>query len=105
MYEDDAELYHYTRTVEVYLPWSDTWFNLPTLPTFSDVDGTQYNITAAQIFSILTSNSYQVYLMGGVNYDINRSVVKPTKQVYRLEYNGTFHYWNHDSAIVPDMGK
>ena len=55
-----------TRTVEVYLPWSNTWFNLPTLPTFTDDDGAQYNITDAHIFSMLTTGGfYKLYLVGG----------------------------------------
>ena len=96
---------HNIRSVEVYLPWSDTWFNLPTLPTFNDGDGAQYNITDAHIFNILTQDSYQLYLVGGVNYDIARGAVSPTKHIYRLHYYDGTYYWNHDSALYPDMGK
>ena len=103
MYKDAAGVMYNTRAVEVYQPWSDTWFKLPTLPTFT-VDGTQYNITEAHIFSILTPDSYILQLVGGVNYDINIGELLPTKHIYYLLYNGTYH-WNHDSAIVPDMGK
>ena len=93
---------HKTRTAEVYLPWSDSWFNLPTLPTFTD-DGAQYNITDAHIFSILTTGGgYKLYLVGGG--DIARGVVTLTKHIYHLEYNGTYH-WNQDSTLYPDMGK
>ena len=94
---------HKTRTAEVYLPWSDSWFNLPTLPTFTD-DGAQYNITDAHIFSILTGGLYELYLVGGMNFDIARHAVIPTKHIYVLEYNGTYH-WNQNSDLYPDMGK
>ena len=93
---------HKTRTAEVYLPWSDTWFNLPTLPTFT-YDGAQYNITDAQIFSILTEGGYyRLYLVGGMNFDITTTALLPTKHIYYLLYNGTYH-WNQNSDL--DMGK
>ena len=95
---------HQPRSAEVYIPWTNTWFNLPTLPTFTDDDGAQYNITDAHIFSIITEGGYKLYLVGGMNYDIARQLVLPTKHIYLLEYNGTYH-WNHESALYPDMGK
>ena len=104
MYHDDDDVVHQPNTAEVHLPWSDTWFNLPTLPTFT-YDGAQYNITDAKIFSILsTSGAYMLYLVGGMSYDSASETLLPTKHIYFLEYNGTYH-WNHESALYPDMGK
>ena len=104
MYEDGAGVVHNIRSVEVYLPWSDTWFNLPTLPTFTD-DGVQYNITNAQIFNILLKNGgYKLFLVGGMDYDIEGEALMTTKHIYHLHYNGSYH-WNHNSDLFSDMGK
>ena len=75
MSKDDAGVWHNTRSVEVYLPWSDTWFNL-----------------------------YALYLVGGMNIDIAIMAVKPTKHIYNLVYNGTYH-WTHDTPDILNMLK
>ena len=102
-YRDDAGVMHNTNTVEVYQPWSDSWRTLPTLPTLTYY-GVQYNITDAHIFSLTTSGGYSLYLVGGLHSDLTRNTVKPTKHIYILQYNGTYH-WDQDSALYPDLGK
>ena len=103
-YKDDAGVRHNTRTVEVYLPWSQSWRTLPTLPTFTTTDGVQYNITDAHIFSLQTDGGYSLSLVGGLYHDLTRNVVLPTKYIYTLRYNGTYH-WDHNSDLIHDMGK
>ena len=103
MYLDDSNVWRNTRTVEVYQPWSDTWFKLPTLPNYP-YNGAQYPVTDAKIFSLLTAVGYKLYLVGCVYYDLTRNALQPVDYVYHLVYNGTYN-WIQDSSLDPDMGK
>ena len=57
-----------------------------------------------QHFNILSTGGVYAYLVGGMNIDIAIMAVKPTKHIYNLVYNGTYH-WTHDTPDISNMLK
>ena len=71
MYYDKAGILQPVHTVEVYLPWNNTWLELPTLPTFTD-DGSVLDMTFTQILSLPMGSAglSTVCLLGGEHDDL-----------------------------------
>merc|ERR1712008_184835 len=67
LYLDKAGRFQPVHTVEVYLPWNNTWLELPTLPTVTYDDGSVLNITLTQILSLTMGSGgvTTVCLLGG----------------------------------------
>ena len=88
-----------TNSVELYLPWNDTWIGLPTLPELTDVDGIVYNMTHTLIMSLaISGNAYSLHLLGGNNVDFNNpdeesfTYTNNVWQLMRNDGNNTY-YW------------
>ena len=98
---------HPTPSVELYVPWNNTWVELPALPTFTDDDGTLYNMTDAHILSMPLNGLSTLYIVGGADWDHDRDVLTNTAAVWKLVYDAGHHgyYWYNDAHMTPDMGK
>ena len=109
MYQDKAGAFKDVLSVEVYLPWNNTWLELPTLPTWTNDDGTVRNMTFTQILSLTMGSDgvSTVCLLGGEHDDLDTFVVTFTPLVWMLSYHSGNHtyYWDHTTAMRPDMGK
>ena len=104
---DDAGVYHSVNSVELYLPWNNTWVFLPQLPQFTNGDGSVISMTDTHIMSLdLINGAFSLYLIGGSHLDYNTDVETVSDRVWRLVFNTTNHgyYWYHDTHL-PDMGK
>ena len=51
MVEKDEQLVA-VPSVEVYLPWNDTWYSLPELPTLTDDRGRKWNMTDTHLMTL-----------------------------------------------------
>ena len=97
----DGDGRHSTGSVELYLPWSDSWIPLPELPHFTWSDGTVLPMTDTHIMSLaLTDSAYSLRLVGGGNYDWNTVVERVTSKVWQLCYNlaNHTHYWDNNGV-------
>ena len=107
-----------TESVELYLPWNDTWIDLPTLPQWkefdvkndaewnhdADVDGWEEEMTVTQIMSLANAGRRNIlYLLGGANIRTYRK--KMTNKVWWLAFNTGNHsyYWYYSAYHA--MGK
>ena len=52
----DKRLPYPINSVEMYLPWNDTWGDLPTLPNWTGADGTVHQMTNTHIMSLMTTD-------------------------------------------------
>ena len=90
---------HRISTVEIYLPWTDTWLELPPLP---DIDP-GHRMENTRIFSLNTGGSLRLYLLGGLYYLGGRG--RYTRSVYQLQWqdsNRSYYWTDHWD---PDMGE
>ena len=79
-------------TVEVFIPWKNTWYSLPDLPTFTDDHGGERNMTDTKL---MTLDGSRPYLVGGAWIDMNTGHGRYTKNVWMLEwdpYTRTYHW-------------
>ena len=92
---------HPISTAEVYLPWKDTWLELPPLPDMRP----GYRMEYTHIFSLHTDNGLRLHLLGGY-YDQGGGETMYTRNVWRLEWSpsNSSYYWTH-GALEPDMGE
>ena len=107
MFRDKAGAIQDVLSVEVYLPWNNTWLELPTLPAWTNDAGTVRKITLTQILSLTMSSGSTVCLLGGEHADLDTYVGTHTPHVWMLSYHRGNHtyYWDHHTALAPDMGK
>jgi hypothetical protein len=86
---------HPVHSAEVYLPWNDTWVELPDLPSFRDPKtGTYKNISQTRILSL----SNVVHLIGGIAIDWKTNSEKISNLVWRLKFNSVNQsfFWTND---------
>jgi hypothetical protein len=90
--------------VELYLPWNDTWIDLPPLPDLT-FDGNKFKMSDTNIMSLrLTEDKNILYLLGGSNMDMSRFDERTTSKVWVLEFimdNHTYCWSQND----PELGK
>ena len=91
---------HTTSSAEVYLPWKDTWLELPPLPV---MDPGHRNQTT-RIFSLHTDSGLRLHLLGGF-YDQGGGEARYTRSVWRLEWqdSNSSYYWTDD--FEPSLGE
>ena len=78
---DDRGAFHFVHSVEVYLPWNNTWLDLPPLPELSDGGG---RMDMTRIMSLTDSGGSYLYLLGGSSSDRNTGFTTDTGTVWRL---------------------
>ena len=119
MYRDESGVPHPTPSVELYIPWNNTWVFLPSLPSFtyweplvadqefSAFRPHQVNMTVTHLFSLNIRGGNMLYLLGGSAYDWASPTQKHTSDVWRLEYNQTSrgYYWFRNDFLYPPTGQ
>jgi hypothetical protein len=101
----DGHARHPTNSVELYLPWSDSWIPLPPLPNIVLDDGTALPMTDTLIMSLAaTLDTNSLHVMGGANTNWNTGMGQVTSEVWQLHYNSAnhTHYWDYS---IHDLGK
>jgi hypothetical protein len=101
----DGDVLHPTSSVELYLPWSDSWIPLPSLPNITLSDGAVLPMTNTHIMFLVTNSANMVHLVGGTSTDWNTGLETMTSKVWELPYNRANHTYYWDTSIAPDMGK
>ena len=101
-YKDTDGAAHPATSVEVYLPWTDTWEGLGDMPVWHEGGSERKMDQAGMIF--LPSEA-ELILLGGLSMDWNTGVDYLTKKVFELTWNSSSHsyYWHCGGA--PDLGK
>ena len=100
--------HHYlsTNSVEVYLPWNDTWIDLPTLPDISKHDGSVVPMTDTNILSLdIASSGNRLHLVGGESMNWNTGAMTDVKKVYRLEFDRGNKSYSWSDHYDHEMGK
>ena len=94
-----------TRSVELYIPWNNSWVSLPSLPDFPD-DGIVCKMTFTHIMLIdLSGRGNSLYLMGGVDMVWSPVTEYITAAVFELVFNSASHSYYWDSALTQHMGE
>ena len=91
---------HYISTVEVYLPWKDTWLEFLPLP----VQDPGHRMEETRIFSLYTNSGLKLHLLGGF-YDLGGDRATYTSKVWRLLWreSNSSYYWSDEWD--PAMGE
>lgn len=90
--------FYTVSSVELYIPWNDTWVDLPILPIFTDIGGQRITLTK---MLWLQSPVNGLYLLGGCVADDSC-----TRQVWRLQWaeDTQSYFWYSDSDLIPPLG-
>ena len=98
-----------TPSVEVYLPWSNTWRPLPELPCWISDDGRERQVTNTRLFPLVEDGGCSLLLLGGGNYNFTNADEKVTSKVWKLRWNeDTRHYywtdlWDYRMGKLPTL--
>ena len=87
------------NSVELYIPWNDTWIDLPPLPDITDDDGTPLcKMSFTKLMNMDRSgHTNTLLLLGGENMDWNTYLEATSRSVWRLLFNKGNHsyYWTN----------
>ena len=104
-YLDDDNVPHSALTVELYLPWSDSWIDLPDLPNWEYEDGTVVQMTDTNIVSLpISSDTHSVALLGGEHVDWDTGEESMNPNVWELVFNNENKTYTWDYSRV-SMGE
>ena len=101
MYRDNDGVHHQVTSVEVYLPWNDTWVGLADLPVWQH-EGSEIKMNEAGMIYLISTGG--LFLLGGISGDGNTGRSYAAKKVYDLAWNHSYHSYYWDSGN-PDLGK
>ena len=91
--------------MEVYIPWNNTWLDLPPLPDLGDGGG---RMEKTRIMSMTdSSNGLALYLLGASRTEMNTGWTTSTDIVWTLVWDmGSKTYsWTHGPTQVPPLGR
>ena len=101
---DDGGAGHPVPTAEVYLPWTDSWRQLPDLPAWTDSSGS-HNMTATRLMLLTgTAGLLELHLLGGTSTDWSTHRVSLTPQVWRLDWNSGSRSYSWTADWDPALG-
>ena len=86
--------------VEVYLPWNDTWMELPELPDMGEGDG---GMVKTRIMSI-PDGALCLYLLGGSSMNTDGRPQMATARVWQLQWDYNSHNYSWEDRYTPEMG-
>ena len=101
-YWDPSDVTIVLSSAELYIPWNNTWVDLPTLPVFRDHDVTLQITNPGMMW--LHKPYYGLYLLGGCSYDLPTGMETCTTDVWNLmpTEDKLSHYWT--SETIPPLG-
>ena len=88
--------------MEVYIPWNNTWLDLPPLPDPGDGAG---RMDQTRIMFMTGGGGMQLYLLGGTRYDWNTGTATVTGRVWRLVWESGSHTYSWTDSYVPALGR
>ena len=92
--------------MELYLPWNDTWMDLPLLPNFTNDKGAVLKMSSPLlIFLPLAGHSYSLNLLGGASYDQD-NLETMTDLVWHLKFHRGNHtyFWRQELDPLSMLG-
>ena len=102
-YLDDGGSRHPVNSVEVYLPWNNTWVGLPPLPDLGEGDG---RLDLSPIMSLPSGGGgSDLCLLGGSSNDYNTGIATDVNTVWRLVWESTSQTYSWINTYVPALGK
>ena len=93
---------HSVNSVEVYIPWNDTWLNLPPLPDLGDEAG---RMEQTRIMYMDDSGGSHLYLLGGSRTDWNTGKTKVTRTVWRLMWHSGSQTYTWIDSYYTALGR
>ena len=99
---DKGRVPHPVNSVELYLPWNNTWLDLPPLP--DPVDGAG-RMDMTRIMSLTDSAGSNLYLPGGSSSDWNTGLTTDTGTVWRLLWDRGSRTYSWIDSLDPELGR
>ena len=102
---NEDKVIHSENSVELYLPWNDTWIKLPSLPYLEGEEDRLYRSHILYLPDLSGPATSSLYLLGGVSEEWNTGRVEVTNRVWRMLwniYNNTY-FWNNEN--IPPLGR
>ena len=95
------------HSAEVYLPWNNTWLELPPLPLINDQDQDMGELYNSRIFSLNKEGLLNLYLLGGISGINTEDDNVYTNDVWRLIWDSSnqSYHWTEDKKPSPAMGE
>ena len=93
-YRDKEHVRHSISSVELYVPWNNTWVNLPLLP-FVELN---YRMVATQVMSLSMYGLSKFCLLGG-DYQVSKNAAIGTNGVWELLWNDTSRSYSWEEGI------
>ena len=87
------------HSVEVYIPWNNTWLPLPALPDLGDGAG---RVDTTRVMSLDGSN---LFLLGGGRTYLDTGLDTNTKTVWRLLWDGGSRNYSWASSGIATLGR
>ena len=87
--------------MEVYIPWNNTWLDLPLLPELGEGVG---RMDMTSIMSLTDSGGSTLYLLGGSNNDWSIGVGTTTWTVWRLLWDKGSQTYSWIHRLDPRLG-
>ena len=91
------------HSVEVYLPWNNTWLELPPLPVLP-YQHQEYRMDETRIFSINRMGSLNLYLLGGTSV-VDSGGGLFSRSVWRLEWLTSNNSYHWTLELDPPLGE
>ena len=99
---DDGGYIHSVNSVEVYIPWNNTWLDLPPLPDLGDGEG---RMDQTRIMSLTDSGGSYLHLLGGSRSDYNTEMATDTGTVLRLQWDRGSQTYSWIDSLDPALGR
>ena len=90
------------NSVEVYIPWNNTWIDLPPLPDLGDGYG---RMDHTRIMFLPDSGGTHLYLLGGRSTDWNKGDAKVIGTVWRLVWDKSSLTYSWTDSFDPELGR
>ena len=101
VYFDDGGALKSVHSVEVYIPWNNTWLDLPPLPDLGD-GGDRMDRTRIMF---LTGGGFRLHLLGGTRTDWNTGEDSITRRVWKLEWDRGSQTYCWIDSYDPALGR
>ena len=105
MYVGKGRLVHSVSSVEVYIPWNDTWMDLPQLPDFGGGQGRMDKTRIMSLPGLAGGGEPGLYLLGGSSSNWSRGEETDTNQVWRLMWDHGSHTYSWTDTYQQELGR
>ena len=89
--------------MELYIPWNNTWLDLPPLPDLADGAG---RMDRTRIMHMTGSEGgFRLYLLGGSTTDWNTGESTFTETVWRIVWDSSSKTYSWTNRATPVLGR